>query len=302
MTLSTTRVGKPLALSKRSLWLGVAVVGVGILGSFTLVRRPHTVQSESSAVLNVVSPDDVQVAFAGEQPRPSTQQPAAILLPHHLVARGLIARAVFHAQRAQPQTIVVLCPDHENRGQTQATISASGWASPWATYAVDSPAVAALQALPFVRVGEEVIRQEHSVLHPLPFLQYQFPTARFVLITFRGGLNAQAAEQLAQTLNRTLAADDLVVASVDFSHATTAQVAQDWDAQSLVALQAGELAGLTDVHADSPQVLAVAMAFAKLRNAGTFQVLDQSTAAAIQQDPNQPNTTSYITGVWEQEQ
>ena len=276
----------------------MVVVGIGILASFTLFSRPRTVQSESSAVLNVVTPDDVQVAFAGEQPSPSTQQPAAIVLPHHLVARGLIARAVSNTQRATPRTVVVLGPDHENRGQTLATISASGWASPWSMYAVDSPAVAALQTLPFVRVGEEVIRQEHSVLHPLPFLQQQFPKARYVLITFRGGLNVQAAEQLAQTLDQTLAADDLVVASVDFSHATTAQVAQDWDAQSLAALQAGELAGLTSVHADSPQALAVAMAFAKLRHAGTFQVLDQSTAAAVQQDLSQPNTTSYITGVW----
>ena len=276
----------------------MVVVGVGILASLTLVSRPQTVQSESSAVLNVVSPDDVQVAFAGEQLRPSTQQPIAVILPHHLVARGLIARAVLNAQRTQPQTVVVLGPDHENRGQTLATTSASPWASPWATYETNTTVVAALQQLPFVRVSEEVIRQEHSVLHPLPFLQHQFPQAHFVLITLRGGYDLTAAEQLAQTLDQVLDSDDLVVASVDFSHATTAQVAQDWDTQSLAALEAGELASLTDVHADSPQALAVAMTFAKFRNAGMFQVLDQSTAASIQQDLNQPYTTSYITGGW----
>lgn len=291
-------MGKPLALSKRVLWLGLAIVGVGVLSVLALVTHPDTAQIQSSAILNVVTPDDVQVAFAGEQPRPSTQKPAAIILPHHLVARGLIARAVSNARSATPRTLVVLGPDHENRGQTLATISATSWASPWATYAVNSRAVTALQALSFVRVGEEVIRQEHSVLHPLPFLQHQFPEARFVLITLRGGFDAAKARALAQELQAVLDEDDLVVASVDFSHQTTAQEAQDWDAQSLAALEAGELAGLTDVHADSPQALAVAMAFAQLRGAGSFQVLDQSTAAAIQQDITQQNTTSYITGAW----
>ncbi len=287
-----------MALSKRVLWLGLAIVGVGVLGILTLVTRPHTAQSQSSAVLNAVTPDDVQVAFAGELPPPQTPPPVAIVLPHHLVARGLMGRVVLSAQNIQPSTIVVLGPDHENRGQTLATTSASTWASPWATYETNLAVVSALQILPFVRGGEEVIRQEHSVLQPLPFLQHQFPRAHFVLIALRGGFDVAQARELAQLLHSQLRTDDLVVASVDFSHQTTAQKAQDWDAQSLAALQAGELAALRDIHADSPQALAVAMAFAQLRGAGSFQVIDQSTAASIQQDITQQNTTSYITGGW----
>lgn len=274
------------------------VVILAAAGALVWWQKSEPTQSQSSAVLNEVTPADVQPAFAQGGDQQTTQNPVAVIMPHHLVAKQLMAQIATMVGKQCPRNIVVLGPDHANRGQTMATTSVMAWQSPWATYAVATDVVQELQKLTFVQVGEAVITQEHSVLYPLPFLQHACPKANFVLLTIRSGFDLEKNEQLAQTLHARLTPEDVVVASVDFSHYKTAAEARVEDQESLRLLGAGEPAGLAHIPADAPAVLAVTMRFAQLRGAGSFQLLKNANAAEIANDPSQPNTTSYVTGWW----
>jgi AmmeMemoRadiSam system protein B len=292
-------VAKPWGLSKRYFILGALAVAILVAaGVLVWWQKSEPTQSQSSAVLNEVTPADVQTAFAQGGDQQTKQNPVAVIMPHHLVAKQLMAEIATVVGQQCPANIVVLGPDHENRGQTMVTTSATSWQSPWATYDVAADIVQALHAVPFVQTSESVIAQEHSALYPLPFLQHVCPKATFVQLIVRSGFDLKKNEQLAQALYTTLKPEDVVVASVDFSHYKTAAEARVEDQESLRLLEAGESAALAHIPADAPAVLAVAMRFAQLREASNFQLYKNTNAAEVANDPSQPSTTSYITGWW----
>jgi AmmeMemoRadiSam system protein B len=156
-----------------------------------------------------------------------------------------------------------------------------------------------LLTLPDVSITNPIIAQEHSVLNPMPFLARRFPEAKFVLIITRGGLQVSDEQRLAKKLNEILKPGDLVIASVDFSHYKDLARAQEEDAQSIAVLQKNDPQKLESIPADSPASLFVAMTYAKLRGAEEPTIINHKNSVDFTNQPNDPSTTSYITGVWE---
>ena len=222
----------------------------------------------------------------------------AAILPHHLTARALIADLVQQLPKTEPATIVLLGPDHQNAGSTFFTSTASDWESGGLHYSIDHALTERLHEQGIALPNDEVIRQEHSVLIPMAFLARQYPQSRFVLLAVRGGFDQAAIQALATELHQKLGQNDLVIASVDFSHYQSLAQAEEEDRQSLRMLEAGNADVLQTIPADSPASLAVTMRFAQLRGASKLTILQHQNSAQILGDPALQSTTSYFTAVF----
>lgn len=276
--------------------LGVLLVALGLVWARGGSRPPSSASAaRSSAVLNEITP--AVVGSSGDA-TPAIVQPVAAVLPHHLVAKQLMVRLVASLRRARPQTIVVIGPDHGNLGSTVFTTTLSDWRGPTGVFRTDRRVAEALRQLPTVSVAEELMGQEHSALTPLPFLAAQFPKAQFVLLLVRGGDHRAAVRELSDALARTLGQEDLVIASVDFSHYKNYPTAQAEDAVSIAALEKNNPDALATIPVDSPASLTVAVLYAQRRGMTGQTILDHSNSALILGDLALVSTTSYVTLVW----
>jgi MEMO1 family protein len=279
-------------LSKFSLaGIGTAALALAIVGSLTVSRN---VPAQRAAPLEAITPTVVDVAYLRGQDVPPVSKVVSFVMSHHLVAANLMGRVIGAAREVRPQTIVVIGPDHLNRGATRFTTSRTTWLWQERRYPPSQSVVDALVVEPDVRVDESLIAEEHSVLTPLPFLQRQFPHAQFVLLTMRSTFDGTSAQRIAELLNRTLGAHDLVVASVDFSHYKTLEAAKADDEISLAALAKSDPVILKGIPADSPMSLAIAMQFAHLRGATEQTIVDHANSAELTGNLAEASTTSYI--------
>lgn len=279
------------------IWLAVAVVLVATSTGYARFRTGSALPLHSSALEEVDAATVARATLAGESVA-AVSNPTSAIIPHHLLAVELMGRLVGALRSAKPQTIVIIGLDHELRGQTRYTVSDQNWQSSLGILYTNAEVVRNLLTLPQFLVGNPVISLEHSVLHPLPFLQRRFPQAKFVLITVRGGLQTSKEQQLAEKLNEMLKPNDLVIASVDFSHYKDLARAQEEDAQSIAVLQKNDPQKLESIPADSSASLFVAMTFAKLRGAGAPTIINHKNSVDFTNQPNSTSTTSYITAVW----
>ncbi|MDP2790020.1 MAG: AmmeMemoRadiSam system protein B [bacterium] len=283
---------KAWRLSKYSLVsIGAAALALAIVGNFAAPRQAPALHA---APLEIITPTVVKGAFLRGQAVVPVPKVASFVISHHLVAANLMGRVIGAARDARPQTIVIVGPDHPNRGVTRFTTSRTTWMWQGQRYAPPHSIVDALVAEPDVRADELLIAEEHSVLTPLPFLQRQFPHVQFVLLTVQSNFDTAAALRMAEFLNRTLGQHDLVVASVDFSHYKNLEATKADDAISLAALAQASPNALRGIPADSPMSLAIAMAFAQLRGANAQTLVDHTNGAELTGNLAETSTTSYI--------
>jgi AmmeMemoRadiSam system protein B len=250
-------------------------------------------------VLGEVDPVVVLRALEQGKTVEGVRSPVSAVVPHHYpVAADLIGTLVRALRDSTPRTVVILGPDHQDRGPKRFTVSSSDWSGRDRIYRVSPDVLGSLLRLPDVAASDAVVAAEHSVLVPLPFLSRQFPSARFVLMTVRSGFDGLAMRRMAETLNRVLGPKDLVVASVDFSHYKTLAEADAEDAVSLAALAKRDPDALGRIPADSPMSLAIAQQFALLRGAQNQTVIDHQNSARLLGLRDLASTTSYLTVVF----
>lgn len=296
-------ISLPTPVGSRLKFASLAILGLAGAATIFFVSRSHfrypaNAASLSSPLLDAIAPAEVAREMQAAAKVPGVDGVQAAVMPHHLLAQLIMARLVASLRAAKPDTIVIVGPDHQNAGPQRFTVSSSDWRWAGKTFSQNPTVVRALARLPNVAVNDEVIAREHSVLVPLPFLHAQFPKARFVLLITRGGFDRQGADIVAGALHQVLGPNDLVIASVDFSHYENLASAQAEDDRSLALLQGNNSEALGSIPADSPTSLAVAMTFARWRNALRETVIDHSNSALIQGQPAAATTTSYITMVW----
>lgn len=137
------------------------------------------------------------------------------------------------------ETIIVVGPNHTGIG-TPISISIEDWETPFGKASNDKELSKAIAAnSEYLQIDEAAHKGEHSIEVQLPFLQYLFPEKRFVFVCM-GDQSLAASELLsdaiikaAEILNRKV----LVVASSDFNHYESAEVAKRKDSKLLEAVK-----------------------------------------------------------------
>jgi AmmeMemoRadiSam system protein B len=179
--------------------------------------------------------------------RPTGRRLRALVVPHAgLVYSGAIAAwAYLRAAMERPfPTVLILGVDHHGRGGF--ALSRRPWATPWGPTKVDEEMVDRLDRPP-ISIDEEAHSLEHSIEVQLPFLEYVEPAPKIVALQVPYRPLRELLD-VGRTLEEAIGERDLLlIASTDFSHYVTPEVALQEDRRAIDAILRHDAEGLYNV-------------------------------------------------------
>ncbi|MFC1721898.1 AmmeMemoRadiSam system protein B [Patescibacteria group bacterium] len=217
------------------------------------------------------------------------------IIPHHLVAKELIAELLATISETNPTTIVVIGPNHMFLGRGQIITSDYDWKTPWGIMEVDREITTQLANNNLARIEPLAMAEEFSVSNEVAFLKKVFPDAKLVPLIIKDTLARHKSTELAAKLDAILPAESLIIVSADFSHETTSEVADTRDATSIEVLQNFALADIDLIEVDTKPSLRTLLTYLELRGATNWKLVNNSNSAKIL-NKDFPDATSYITG------
>lgn len=226
---------------------------------------------------------------------------SGMTVPHHLVARDLIASGIRLASGRSYSRVVLLFPDHFKRNATGIATTPHGFDTPYGIVPTDRAAVEALLASGAGVTRSCLFATDHGIHALLPFLRHYLPDAAIVPVAIGIGTTRRDWDRLARALLPLIDHDTLVLQSTDFSHYLPHALARQRDQEVLNVLAAGSLdqiAGLVQPdHVDSAGALYVQTAL----QASRFEAAPHVLFNRNQQErwPTEiRETTSYFVIGW----
>ncbi len=169
----------------------------------------------------------------------SAHAPKAMVAPHagyhYSGAVAASAYAQLSERRADIDRVVLLGPSHRVYFKGLALASAAAYATPLGEVSIDQRCVAALTALPQVRVLDAAHAAEHSLEVHLPFLQETLDDFTLVPIVVGEACAAEVAEAIETVWG---AEETLIVVSSDLSHFLDYDAAVRADAETSRSIEA----------------------------------------------------------------
>lgn len=252
----------------------------------------------------ILSQDELKLTRLGIDKASSIEystknQIRSIVAPHHLLASHLMAKASQMFVSQQPETIILIGPDHYNRtGKILTQIDS--WNTDFGEVKVDQEKVSQLlQQSSLVEISD-AIKSEHSIYSHVSFIANYLPSTKVIPLAVPSTLSDKQLNELTQSLY-SICPDCTLIASIDFSHYLHVDQSEENDALTLDLVQKGDTAAimkLTDAFLDSPSSLIMALNWSVVSNATNFNQVAHTSAAQILQD-NSVENTSYFLLTWE---
>ncbi len=233
------------------------------------------------------------VAEAGEHPLIQEQVYGAVV-PHHFYVGPEFARFYDSLKNQKPSVVVVIGPNHFEAGKADIQTTDGSYDTPYGNLASDTDIVDELVEKGKVSKEEMAFTDEHSISAEVAFIKRTFPDAKLVPIILKVRVSRERAENLGKTLAEILPSDALVLASVDFSHYLSENVADFHDQTSLHALLNGDLDTIQKLEVDSPASLTALASY--LQERGVQKILSQkhTNSASYGAKPELAETTSHF--------
>jgi MEMO1 family protein len=234
---------------------------------------------------------DAEAAVKNTEPESGVR---AIVVPHHLLASSLAADAFRRASGTRYKTVVVVGPNHDDRGPDVVASAAVAYDAPDGVVFPDEEKVNEVRSLFASRSDFRFFLPEHSIGAMIPHLAENFPGAKIVPVMLSSAAGAAESEKLATWL-AAQPADTLVVFSADFSHYLTEAQADAKDKETRAALESRDLKtieGWGNDHIDSPFTIATMIRYAGKIGAKIDIIANKNANDLLAQKTN--STTSYF--------
>jgi gamma-polyglutamate biosynthesis protein CapA len=281
------------------------VVGIGAyMSSMHFLVSEEVVSSKTGYHLTtILEKPFFDEAFEEATDFGDKEEARVLILPHHLVARPLIAGALeAQAKVKSPKTIVIVGPDHLGRSKGMISTTDLQWRTPYGFMHPDTGLVSELIDDYGVTLEPEVFDEEHSIAAIIPFLHKTWPKAKIVPLHVKEDLDPLVSQRIADML-----ADDMVmlVASVDFSHYLSSEVSFFHDEKSINAIMGRDYTELPNLEIDSSASLRFAFDFAEQTSTEKFDLYINENSNSFFGYPIEETTGyvvgGFVTGIKEQE-
>lgn len=219
------------------------------------------------------------------------------IVPHHLLASPLISSFFQQLSKQSLKIVIILAPNHQERGSAKVLTSLSNWPTEFGEVAPDSVIVKSLVEQGLARIDESALPQEQSLLDTLPFVKRYLPQAKIVPLILKRNLSEAEAEMLSNGLSRILSEETILVSSVDFSHYLTEAEADKNDEVTLELMRKHDyqrILTLSNDYLDSPPVIVVLLMTMNKIGRKEVEVLQHANSADFSSSDHQ-RTTSYFT-------
>ncbi len=246
-------------------------------------------------VLGVVGLMAGIVAFWYGGPTSSNDIPVGIVIPHHdMVAPARAAYVANVAKNYQPKTIILLAPDHFSQNTKPIVTTSRVWHTSLGELTSNKSLITELG----IPEQDSAFDGEHAVTTLLQDLKQYFPKAELVPFMLSRRATYQEVTNFVAHLYRACP-ECLVVASVDFSHTTTATVAalhDDFTLRELTAVNPSAL--YKNAEVDSPETLAALAQWGYLHDANEFKLFSHTNSGFLTHRAVGEMTTHIIGGYY----
>jgi AmmeMemoRadiSam system protein B len=226
-----------------------------------------------------------------------------LVVNHHLLAGKFIARVFCEVATDKKITIVIISPNHFNNGRGQATVSAYDFKTPYGILESEKSIIRKISAEGMATIDEDPFEREHGIYNLTPFVKKAMPNARIVPIIIKDNISQESKDKLASFLSKDLPKDSLIIASLDFSHYLTSDLADINDTKTLEIINNLSYNDVSSLNkngkpdnVDSKPALEMFLKLMALENTNNFTLLGHSNSAKLINDLSLSETTSYITG------
>ena len=187
---------------------------------------------------------------------------------------------------------VIVGPNHTGCGYPVSVSGGDQWATPLGKVANDKELAETIARLGNFTIDEEAHKSEHSVEVQLPFLQFTVDKPRCVFICMgdQSYRSAVALEDAISEAGAVLGRQILVIASSDFNHYESKEIAERKDMPAIKELERldakrfHELIGKSGDSACGYGPIAVAVLYAKRHGAESGRLLKYATSGEITGD------------------
>lgn len=226
----------------------------------------------------------------------------AAFSPHHLLASDLIARIFSIALGHQPETVIIIGPNHDNVGNSFFTSSDFSWDTDIGVLEPDLELIDLLLAENLISLDNEVLRKDHACYNLLPFIKYYSPETKVVPILVNSKVDLDFLNRFVGFLKLSINENTLIISSIDFSHYLDAETAKRMDKETITALKNKEIYTIykmRDTNIDCPSCAILPLLFSDLVG-GQMEIVD-NTNSGLMHDSYSMETTSYITAIFQKE-
>ncbi len=177
------------------------------------------------------------------------------IVPHHLLAGGMIASFWKTVSQSSYDLIVIIGPDHNRKGQSEITTITSGFSTIYGDVASIKNIANDLIQGNFVLEDPKTMETDHSISSHIPFISYYMPDTPVLPLLVNGNCNARKIRELSDNILKTTKdIEVLFVASMDFSHYLPLEEANEKDRyteQVLASFDYDRIMEMTNDHLDS---------------------------------------------------
>ncbi|OGY20981.1 MAG: AmmeMemoRadiSam system protein B [Candidatus Woykebacteria bacterium GWB1_45_5] len=218
------------------------------------------------------------------------------MIPHHLLPSFMIADFFNRLSAQEPNTIILLGPNHDELGDFEVLTSLYGWQTPFGTVEPNDAIINSLINNNLAKVDEDVLAKETSVSAIVPFIKFYLPKAKVVPLILSARMTQDETRTLANDLKNRLSNKTVIVAAVDFSHYLTSPLAKEKDEltwQVMKNFDYRQLFTLNNDYLDNPPSIATLLMAMQKRGTTNFDLLYHTNSGELLKDSS-ISTTSYF--------
>jgi AmmeMemoRadiSam system protein B len=223
------------------------------------------------------------------------------IVPHHLLAGDMIAGFFKKVSASQPDTIVILAPNHNRSGGSVVGTGLWSWQTAFGEVKADTDLASYLVRNLGAGTNFDLLEEDHSVSALIPYIRYYMPEAKVVPVLLYGNYGMDNSIKLGKSLSEQIKGkNSLVLASVDFSHYLTPEKADVMDDTTLEAIKGMDLNSISTMgndNLDSPPALMSLLTCMKNSGAGAPELISHSNSSKITEKWSS-SATSYFTIIY----
>ncbi|MFC1711385.1 AmmeMemoRadiSam system protein B [Patescibacteria group bacterium] len=222
------------------------------------------------------------------------------VIPHDIFPGFMIADFFNSLVKQNPKTIVILGPNHQEKGDFAVITSNYGWNTAFGVVEPDKELIKKILNSDIVGLNKDLLTNEHAVAAIMPFIEYYLPDAKVVPLIISGLTTSSDIDSLLKNLVVDDFKNYIFVVSVDFSHYLNKNQADENDIQTIKYIEDynyQKLLSLNNDYLDSPAAIVAVLRIMKQIGKTNIKTLHHKNLQDLTtEDVNQ--TSSYYTLVF----
>jgi AmmeMemoRadiSam system protein B len=218
----------------------------------------------------------------------------AAVIPHHALPYKIHADFYNRIGNDDYENILLIGPNHNDSGDYNVLVSDITYETNFGEITFNETMNENLLKNDFVNIGNKIITEDHSITYHLPYIA-KFSDAKISTMLMKRTYDVSELDTIANGVNNSLKQNDLVIASVDFSHYLDSYSAQENDNHTKILIEDknyNEIIKLNNDYIDSPESLIFVMKLAEM-NDWKYEILENTNSGFIMNSPYS-STTSYL--------